>query len=139
MNIHGTKIRVSYYEASDGPRLMLFGPLEAEYGRLYNLFKSLSEESISVFLNAEDFVAFFTDYTVGLTNNASGKETGVHFDEKKQLFQWFLNKNDWLDLADLIQGLCFNDRSGHQYLATYPDDDVTIVLSKGEYGDEVLK
>ena len=44
-----------------------------------------------------------------------------------------------LDLAELIDGLIKCPTAGHQYLTRYPDEDAIAVVSKGEYGDEMLE
>ena len=40
--------------------------------------------------------------------------------------------------AELVDELARSPGPGHQYLTTHPGDDAIVVVSKGEYGDDVL-
>jgi hypothetical protein len=42
-------------------------------------------------------------------------------------------------LAELLDGMIQSKKPGHQYLTRFPDEDAIVVVSKGEYSDEMLK
>ena len=44
----------------------------------------------------------------------------------------------WDYLAALLESLVKSPTPGHQYLTSYPNEDAIVVVSKGEYGDELL-
>lgn len=53
----GLKLRLAYYKAPDGPRLVIFGPLDADFSSLQKLFVQLSETpAMSCDLEEQPFV-----------------------------------------------------------------------------------
>lgn len=142
------RIRLTYYDASDGPRIMLFGPLEADFRSIQELFLSISHSpQMVVELHSQPFVVPFGEVRLTLTNTGTffprshDAKCGIRRvqDAKRVEFTWGRTSEGWDYLAELIDPIV-NDRSpGHQYLTSYPSEDAIVVLSKGEYGDEVLK
>jgi hypothetical protein len=143
----GTRIRLAYYRASDGPRLMLFGPLDAKFGQFQGLLRRLaSSPGCSVALHAEPFVAAFGGVTVVLIS------TGGFFEQARcapagltqtgpnetPTFEWRKTAEGWDYLAELMDGLIKAATPGHQYLTSYPAEAAIVVVSKGEYADDVL-
>jgi hypothetical protein len=55
-----------------------------------------------------------------------------------QEFEWQRTAEGWDYLAELIDGLVKSPTPGHQYLSAYPSEEAIVVVSKGEYGEEVL-
>jgi hypothetical protein len=146
MNKYGSKLRLTYYEASDGPRVMIFGPSEAEFQELVKLFRSTASSiSGSVELSEQTFLVPFHETTVTLTTrppegegcrNARGGLRRVT--DRRPAFSWACTPQEWTRFIGLIEGLMQSPFPGHQYLTSYPADDALVVVSKDEYSDDVL-
>ncbi len=140
-----TRIRMSFFEASDGPRIMLFGPLGVNIAALQNLFRKLSREVGEEYLDKQPFIVPFGDLTVLAKSSGSigrkiaGKRQGlVRLCDRPLHFEWIRSSEGWDYLAELIDGLMKTKQSGHQYLTRYPDEDAIVVVSKGEYSDSIV-
>lgn len=144
--IDSSKVRLAYYDAPDGPRIMLFGPMEMDLVSLKTCFLRLAKGEPEIDLGRQSFI-----YTASaqLRLRSVGKmfkaRTGnVHQGLRRQepnapRFSWNRSSEGWEYLAELIDGLIRSRQPGHQYLTRYPDEDAIVVVSKGEYGDDVLK
>ncbi len=144
----GSKLRLAYYDASDGPRLMIFGPAGADFAALRQLFKEMSlSPGQTVALHEKSFVAAFGGTALTLLSTGSSDSTNRGFQQGVRrvvntttpVFQWMRSTEGWDYLAELIEPLATRVSSGHQYLTRYPDEDAIVVVSQGEYGDEVLQ
>ncbi len=142
----GSKLRVAHYEASDGPRIMIFGPLDADFDKLRQLFVELGETPDSTYqLEAQPFVAAFGGIQVRLVctgpilSNAVARQ-GLRqiASEPGPIFQWTRSSENWDYLAQLVAPIVTSVNPAHQYLTRYPGEDAIVVVSKGEYGDEVV-
>lgn len=147
----GLKLRLIYYEASDGPRLVMFGPIDADFRSLQELFVRLSQTpGMSCELAEQSFIAAFGGVRVllscsaplpsrkqaiwrGIRNGLDRVET-----EANPVFEWRLAEEDWDDRVALLAPLVTKPGAGHQYLDHHAADDAIVVVSKGEYGDEML-
>jgi hypothetical protein len=142
----GKKIRMSFLDASDGPRIMLFGPMDVDLGSLQELFRELSQKRSHVQLEEQQFIVPFGGIRVlakcsgaMINGKKEGSRQGIFRTSKNQgEFEWTRSAEGWDYLAELIDGLIQGKTAGHQYLTRYPDEDVIVVVSKGEYSDEVL-
>jgi hypothetical protein len=142
----GNKLRLAYYDASDGPRIMLFGPLEVDLLSLQQLFRRLAAGEGPFDLHALPFVEAFGGVRLTLQSSGPmfasgrGKPQGIRLTSSESPeFQWRRTAEGWDYLAELIDGIVKNGGSGHQYLTAYPNEDAIVVVSKGEYSDEVLQ
>src|SRR4051812_39710923 len=56
----GSKLRLTFYDASDGPRIVLFGPTNADYQSLQGVFIRLSQTpGMTCELADQPFIAAF--------------------------------------------------------------------------------
>ena len=140
------KIRMDYYDGSDGPRIMLFGPMSVDIGALQQCFRTLAKECGVVRLEEQEFIVPFGDIqllarccgSVDEKDKAAHEREGLlRCSESVPQFEWVQSAEEWSYLADLIDSLV-RGGPGHHYLTHYPDQDAIIVVSKGEYSDEVL-
>ncbi len=146
MNDNDSKLKLAFYDASDGPRIMLFGSLEADFISLQELFRLMSHSNEWVEVDRQPFIRTFgairlrlkccggmftgPDLTsIGLRRTSSP----TRFD-----FEWVRTAEGWEYLAELIDTLVSHPDPGHQYLSAYPKEDAIFVVSKGEYDDSVL-
>jgi len=143
----GRKLRMCLVEASDGLRIVLFGPMDADIDALQRSFVLLSRDCGYLQLERQRYVAAFGGVRIllqcsvspkGASNHASRKGLFKNTNDPFQ-FEWTLSAEDWDDLAAMIYGLVSSDDVGHQYLTRHPQDDATLVVSRGEYSDEILK
>jgi hypothetical protein len=142
MEDFGNKIRLTYYEASDGPRLMMFGPMTVDLQNLQSLFRRLaSKPDQPIMLDEEPFVVPFQGIKVKLLS-AEGAKGRLGLRRTKCLskleFEWTLSADYWDDLVERLEGLIKPDTPGHQYMDAYAYEDAIVVVSKGEYSDEII-
>jgi hypothetical protein len=147
MNQLGHKLRLAFYEASDGPRIMIFGPLDADFAALQKLFVQLSQSrGMSCKLEEQSFIVAFGGLSVEasclgpmFSDKRSTVEGIRRIQESEPVFEWQQTAEEWDHLSELIDGLMASTLAGHQYLTSYPSEDAIVVVSKGEYGDDVLE
>ena len=142
----GNRIRMAFYSADDGPRIMLFGPLTADIASLQSFFRRLSKDTAEVRLDQEPFLVSFGG--IELVARCSGSLMHQQTESISQglrkpssnrpHFVWTRSKEGWDYLAELIESMRFAKVPCHQYLTRYPDEDAIIVVSIGEYSDEVV-
>jgi hypothetical protein len=142
----GKKLRLAYYDASDGPRIVFFGPLDAEVRRLQDTFRLLSRGETVVEFHNLSFVQAFGIRLMGrscgsMFTQAQGKRQGLVRTTSTTTaiaYEWERTSEGWDYLAELIGDIVQSSSPCHQYLTAYPKEAAIIVVSKGEYGDEVL-
>jgi hypothetical protein len=142
-----TRLRMTYYDSSDGPRLMIFGPAYAAFARLQAIFFDLSRRpGAAVAVHDLEFVAPFHGVTLHAICNSTELTSGSQSQgirrvagESTPSFVWRRNPSGWDYLGHLIDSLVRGSNSGHQYLTSYPSEDAIVVISKGEYDDSVLQ
>ena len=143
----GQKLRITYYDASDGPRIVIFGPLDADFQNLQQAFTQLSQSpGETCELHKQPFVASFggTSLVLVCSGPMFGKKRDVVQGIRRvagstlPIFNWQRTAEGWDYLAELISSLVKSQTPGHQYLTRYPAEDAIVVVSKGEYGDDVL-
>lgn len=128
---------------------MLFGPMLVDLKSLQECFYQLGEGE-----GAFEFDLLPTVYNSGEVRlrlqslGESFKVSGVTHDARQGIrriqgdqpsFTWTRTNEGWNYLAELLEDLVNSDEPGHQYLTRYPDEDAIVVVSKGEYGDDVLR
>jgi hypothetical protein len=143
----GLRLRLTHYDASDGPRVMIFGPLDADFGSLQQLFVRLSQAPTEPCeLDQQEFIAAFSGTKITLTSSGpmfgtKGCAVGIRRvkDASAPVYEWRRTAEGWDYLAKLIGPIVNEMHAGHQYLTNYPSEDAIVVVSKGEYGDDVLQ
>jgi len=143
MDSLGRKIRMSFFDASDGPRIMLFGPMDVDLVALQQFFLKMSRKCVNERLDSQEFVVAFHGIQVlakcSGPGAANASEQGIFRRQVKSSdFEWTRSSGGWDYLAELIDGLVLSKTAGHQYLSRYPEEHAIVVVSKGEYSDEVL-
>jgi hypothetical protein len=145
MDTIGKKVRLAYYEASDGPRVVFFGPLDADFQSLEAVFEEMSRSTGPLEFGDLQFVWAFgvrlIAYSTGsVFADSHGKPRGIRRrpGDGEPVFEWRRTAEGWDYLARLIDSVVRSPISGHQYLTSYPSEDAIVVVSKGEYGDDVL-
>lgn len=141
----GRKLRLSFYQSSEGPCVTLFGPLDVDLEPLRECFWTLSKDGTPVQLDEAEFIVPFGDLTV-LARSSGAASMSVSRTRPGFLrsgdaglnFVWTQAPEDWAVTAELVEGLIAAPSAGHQYLPDYPADDAIVVVSKGEFSEGVL-
>jgi hypothetical protein len=140
-------LKLAFYDASDGPRIMIFGPVNGCFEKLQEVFRTLSQCHGPVeihrlpFIEAYGGLRLVASCTGSVFNQPKGKILGLlkKPSPQGQEFEWQRTTEGWDYLAELIDDLVRSSTPGHQYLSAYPKEDAIVVVSKGEYGDDVLQ
>jgi hypothetical protein len=141
------KIRMSFLNAADGPRIMLFGPMDVDLQALQHCFRELSKRGEEIRLDRQPFSVSFGGVELVAKCAESSPETKrlgkqgrlVKTAKDEPHFEWTQSAEGWDDLAKFMDGLVQSKTAGHQYLTNYPKDGAIIVVSKGEYSDDLLQ
>ena len=143
----GSKLlRLAFYDAPDGPRIMLFGPKEVDIGALRGCFRRLSLGEGPLQLHLQPFVFAAGNIQIGMystgglfKNKTPVSQQGIRRTQDESCsYTWTRTNEGWDYLAELIDSLTKLGSTGHQYLTRYPDEDAIVVVSKGEYADDVI-
>ena len=147
--IDDAKIRLNLYDSSDGPRIMLFGPMLVDLRPLQECFYQLGNGAVEFEIDSLPTVYNSGDVRLRLQSlGGLFKVNDVKHDVRQGIrriqsdrrsFTWTRTNEGWNYLAELLDDLVNSDEPGHQYLTRYPDEDAIVVVSKGEYSDDVLK
>lgn len=143
--IDSNMVRLAHYASADGPRVMMFGPMQTDLKALRECFLELSKGENEIVLDSLPFV--YSD-GVRLRLRSLGELFKVRENDARQglrrqssddeSFVWSRTNEGWEYLAELLDGLIQSQTAGHQYLTRFPDEDAIVVVSKGEYADDVL-
>lgn len=147
MESFGNRIRMCFVNASDGPRIMLFGPIDVNLFALQECFRELRKRGGEIRLEKQRFLVSFggVEVVARCSGSLAGtKELGtqgrlVQNTKNAVHFEWTRSAEGWDYLAELMDGLIQSKTPGHQYLTDYPKDDAIVVVSKGEYSDDLLR
>lgn len=142
--IEPNRVRMAMYQSADGPRIMLFGPMEADFASLQSCFRQLKEKRVAIQLDSMPWIEASGNMTLRLESAASIFNAGQHVQglrrqDSGRSFVWTRTAEGWDYLDALVDGLVKDMAPGHQYLTRYPDEDAIVVVSKGEYSDDVLR
>lgn len=143
---HNT-LRLAFYDASDGPRLMIFGSMDADFSFLLDVVRQLSVENKHVKVDTMPFISPIRG--IQLTAISHGRPFDPRMNGPQGVkrtstgdppaFEWRKTCDGWDYIGCLIESLISSADPCHHYLSQYPSEDAIIVLSKGEYSDSVLK
>ena len=141
----GRKLRMTFYESSEGPCVTLFGPIDVELDALRDCFRRLSDGGGEVQLDELEFIIPFGGVTLlaecvdATSSHGSPQRRAVSRRSATGLsFVWRQSRDAWTITTELVEGLIDSPTAGHQYLSEYPEGDALILASKGEFSDRVL-
>jgi hypothetical protein len=138
----GAQIRMCLIIASDGPRIMLFAFMEVDLLPLKQFFLDLSKLGEPIQLEGQPFITSLGDVALSVKYSTADSKTRQRLARVKQetsSFEWTLSADQCDVIAEMIDALMESKKPGHQYLTNYPADAATVVVSKGEYSDEIFK
>jgi len=146
METVGRRLRLVYRSFSDGPHVLLFGPLDADFHSLQDLFQRLGQSAGQYELHRQPFVAAFNETQVTMVScghfysRPDDPQGGIHrvAGSKGNHFEWRRTTEGWAYFAELVDSLVRSERPGHHELTRYPREDAIVEVAKGEYDDTVL-
>ncbi len=133
---------MAYLVGSEGPTILLFGlgPTGADFVPLQEVFRKLSRDCKSVRLEEQEFVVPLGGIQAEARSVGRARPRLRRTTRKKLQLEWTLSPDDWDERTEFIEGLIdgHGHGHGHQYLTDRASDDATLVVSYGEYTDELL-
>jgi hypothetical protein len=112
---------------------VIFAGDSGSLSTLAAFLRSLSERDIEhVRLSKLPFVfsLFETDVSLQLVTESTGM---LRVPQTNNHFVWHLARETCIEFANMIQGVADSEYACHQYLDTFPGDEVQVMVSKGEY------
>lgn len=147
--LDSSQIRMAFYQGSDGPRVMLFGPRDAAFELFKQCVCQLAEcgNTDAIELHRKPWVYASGGVTLRLTlinSECDSRRQRILPGIRRTCisppsFEWRQTNQGWGELVELVQELIDADSDCHQYLTSYPTEEAIVVLSKGEYDDSVLE
>jgi len=126
---------------------MILGSLDAGFQAIQDLFVQLSRNPGKTCpLEMQPFIAALGGIKVllicsePLLPRKCSNSQGIRRipQEAGPVFEWRHHAEGWDDLAELIDPVVKTRKACHQYLDRYAHEDAIVVLSRGEYGDQVF-
>ena len=111
-----------------GPTVLLWGDtagMRALSGLLRQVLVVPSAMTLSEFCEAVD------GKTVTVRMRANRRDTGMRL--RHEGLEWTLRPQSADDFASLIEALAASGKPGHQYLTCGVTDEITVMVSQGEY------
>ena len=125
------EIKIGYFKNFNDRDTVLFScsPLGIEL--LKTLFQNFATNSArEIFIDELPFV--HKKYKVKIKIISSNKFSSIR--KINNNFIWELTKRSCEYFSNLMDGL--SERRGHQYLESYQDDDLQVIVACGEYDDK---
>lgn len=113
---------------------MLFGSMKMNLQELRRLFVSIAEGQACQ-LHTMKFVTPVDDIRIALFCVDTLHGGLYRAKDGEHSYTWTQSSEEWLHIVDLLDALIEYQIPCHQYLTHYPNDDATVVVSKGEYAD----
>jgi hypothetical protein len=124
-------LRSAYSETfNGGPTVLLWGDAAGMRALSELLRKMLvvpSDMSLGEFCNAVD------GRMVTVRMRANRRDTGMRLHHED--LEWTLRPQSADDFAELVDALAASGKSGHHYLTCGVADEITVMVSRGEYPD----
>lgn len=137
--IDSTKIHLTYIETSYGPWILIFGSIHSDFTPLINLFNDLSTgEKLYCELHHESYI--ISQGNVEVTIKSFPEKYCFKTLQQKfggLVFEWFCSPDEWEDCKEKITSLADATNTGHQYLFSQASTKTLVVVSKGEYSEDI--
>jgi len=141
MTTRGRKVAYGYFPNFKGDAVVLFAGDRQALEDLAAFLDRLVHEptDVTTMLDAESL--FLPKRGVRLTLTLTGPPLGMRriaSDSSQPRFEWRISKPLAARFAELTRAVASADQPSHQYLDA-DGDDVTVIVSKGEYDDAWLQ
>jgi len=136
---------IGYAFRNREPCIILTGGLDADFAAIQRCFREMSTTGREVDLECMEFICQAQQSRAVrlrlITTNARSAPRWRRMTTARRLaqlenalsFEWARSASEWDDLAELLDTLVESEKPCHQYLAQFPIDDATVIISKGEY------
>jgi hypothetical protein len=124
-------LRSGYFHKLNGsPKVLLWGDLAGMHA-LGGFFRQLLV--VPRVTTLDDFCEPVDGKKIAVRMRANRRDTGMRL--KTGDLEWTLRPQSLDDFAALVDALATSDKSGHHYLACGVTDEITVMVSRGEYPD----
>jgi len=135
-----TKIHLAYIETSNGPWILIFGSMLSDFSPLISLFDDLSTGKKQYCeLHSESYIIPHGGIEVTIQSFSNPKRiSDLHQTKAESLvFIWNCETEILEDSVEKIAYLADASDSGHQYIFSKASCKTLVVVSKGEYTDDI--
>jgi hypothetical protein len=125
-------LRSAYFEFSTSPTVLFWGDvagMRALSDFLRKMLVAPRAMTLGEFCDAVD------GRTITARMRANRRDTGMRLNH--QSLEWTLRPQSADDFAALIDALAASGKSGHQYLTCGVTDEITVMVSHGEYPENL--
>ena len=126
--MHNQELMLAHWDG-DEPQLAIIGGMCSQFDALMEAFRHLSSRPSLISLSE---ISSINTQGIELTMISNPSGTGLR-QMNETTFQWVRPQHGWEQIADLAQPVVESKRSCHQYLSDYAEDELTILISKGEH------
>jgi hypothetical protein len=128
-------LRYAYFQTIKGaPTLLIWGSSDA-VARLYEaLVQRADGEGPDVLT---DIAGCRSVDGSSVLFETVGESEGLLRDEvEPEAYRWRMDRDGWYEFAEQVEPLTHGS-PGHQYLRSHADDDIVVLVSSGEYPDDL--
>jgi hypothetical protein len=124
-----SQLRSAYFDDFDGgPKVLIWGDASG-LRSLMEVLRTTSNSKIAFSgfcqcVDGREIILERTSESLGMRSTNSG-------------FGWGVSANDLADFVDKVDALVSSNRSGHQYLECGSHDSITVIVSLGEYPEDL--
>ena len=128
-------LRYGYFrDIKSGPKLLILGGPD-DMARLYEALSQVAaSEGPQALTDIQGCVA--VDDTTVLLETVGEAEGIVRDEAEPDLFHWRVNEEDWFAFQELVEPLT-RGAPGHQALQCHAGGDIDVLVSVGEYPDDL--
>ncbi len=120
-----------------GPKVVLWGEA-ADMQRLIDVFAAAANDEGSSYLS--DLLDCVSVDGSVIEIETLPEPTGMKRDSADpSLFHWGVDQDGWYAFVEQLEPLtrCSSQKPGHQYLRCLADSEITVIVSCGEYPDDM--
>ena len=115
-----------------GPKVLLWGDAAGLHALSTFLRKMLI---VPCAMTLGEFCEAVDGKTISVRMRANRRDTGMRLNH--QGLEWTLRPQSADDFAELVDALAASGKSGHQYLTCGVTDEITVMVSHGEYPEDL--
>jgi hypothetical protein len=126
-----------FHDLKSGPKLLIWGGPD-DMARLYEALSQVAaSEGPQALTDIQGCVA--VDDTTVLLETVGEAEGIVRDEVEADVFHWRVDEEDWYAFQELVEPLthCSSAKPGHQYLESLANGEITVMVSCGEYPDDL--
>jgi hypothetical protein len=126
-------LRSAYSETfNGGPTVLLWGDAAGMRALSDFLRKTLIASNT---MTLSEFCEHVDGKTISVRMRANRRDTGMRLNHEG--LEWTLRPQSADDFAELVDVLAAPGKSGHQYLTCGVTDEITVMVSHGEYAENL--